>query len=324
MLGPTILAEDAPHFLRAAGVLPVILFFPANGLERIWLWPQIPKTARSLLVVGLILGSLLLTIRDYTAYGQNPELDFVFESAAARLARQINAEEPQTAVILDQRLWSSWPSISFLVTEPDRVQRFSNPHELQQPSSVPVVIYAWPYEPLDYVPEVLASASLISVDSGELIRGDQNTSPYTLFVRYKSEDYNERGLTGATFGDQLQLQRADVVKLEDGRLQIDVYWQADDSVENDLVVFIHVLSQDGLVGQDDAPLAQGRWSGEWWRSDLLIRERHIVSLDVPYDAARHEIFLGLYRVRDGQRLSVRDAAGGDIVGTSWPIGVEDE
>jgi 4-amino-4-deoxy-L-arabinose transferase-like glycosyltransferase len=33
MLLPTILAEDAPHMLRGAGILPVVLFFPALGLS---------------------------------------------------------------------------------------------------------------------------------------------------------------------------------------------------------------------------------------------------------------------------------------------------
>ncbi|MDW8069707.1 MAG: glycosyltransferase family 39 protein [Anaerolineae bacterium] len=32
---PTILAEDAPHFLRAVGMLPVLAFLPALGLEQI-------------------------------------------------------------------------------------------------------------------------------------------------------------------------------------------------------------------------------------------------------------------------------------------------
>ncbi|MBC7261251.1 MAG: glycosyltransferase family 39 protein, partial [Chloroflexi bacterium] len=33
MLVPTILAEDAPHFLRAVGVLPALFVFPAIGLD---------------------------------------------------------------------------------------------------------------------------------------------------------------------------------------------------------------------------------------------------------------------------------------------------
>ncbi len=319
MLGPTILAEDAPHFLRAAGVLPVILFFPSIGLEKIWRWPRLPQTVRVILVGGLILGSLLITIRDYTAYGRNPELDDVYEAAATRLAQQINDEGSQTAVFLDQRLWSSWPSISFLVTEPDQVQRYSNLEDLPQPASVPAAIYAWPYETLDFVPEVLASASQIAVDSGDLVPGVQDNPPYSLFVRYGSELLEQESPPVANFSDLLQLNRTEVVELEDGQLQVDVYWQADNEVEDDLVVFIHVFGNDGLIGQDDVPLAQGRWSGGWWRPDLQIRERHVVNLDAPFEASQHAIFLGLYRASDGQRLPVYDADSGESVGDNWLI-----
>jgi 4-amino-4-deoxy-L-arabinose transferase-like glycosyltransferase len=42
MLLPTILAEDTPHFLRAAGVLPGMVFFPAIGLALLWNWARLP------------------------------------------------------------------------------------------------------------------------------------------------------------------------------------------------------------------------------------------------------------------------------------------
>ncbi|MFQ5859052.1 MAG: ArnT family glycosyltransferase, partial [Anaerolineae bacterium] len=38
MLLPTLLAEDAPHFLRAVGVLPVLMLFPAIGLSTAGDW----------------------------------------------------------------------------------------------------------------------------------------------------------------------------------------------------------------------------------------------------------------------------------------------
>ena len=319
MLGPTILAKDAPHFLRAAGILPVIFFFPALGLEQIWEWPRLPKSVRAFLLVGLIMGSLFLTVRDYNAYGQEPELEYVFEAPAARLARQINAEDAQSAVFVDERIWSNWPSISFLVTNADHIQRFAHAADLQQPLPESATIYAWPYEPLDYIPTVFAAAPTILVESGDLIPGEGEIPPYTLFVRYKSSDLDQSELPGAVFGDRIQLQRADVVELEDGRLQVDVYWRADGKVETDLVVFIHVIDKDQLIGQDDTPLALGRWPGDWWRPDLLIGERHLLSLNEAYDPEKQEIYLGLYHMVDGQRLPVH-TDDGKFVGSTWQIG----
>ena len=42
---PTLLAEDAPHFLRAAGILPIVAFLPALGLD--WLAAKIQSVIRN-------------------------------------------------------------------------------------------------------------------------------------------------------------------------------------------------------------------------------------------------------------------------------------
>ncbi|MEM7335181.1 MAG: glycosyltransferase family 39 protein, partial [Chloroflexota bacterium] len=48
MLGPTILAEDTPHFLRAVGILPAIVYFPALGLMGIIGWGRCPELVEGL------------------------------------------------------------------------------------------------------------------------------------------------------------------------------------------------------------------------------------------------------------------------------------
>ncbi|MDX1415671.1 MAG: glycosyltransferase family 39 protein [Candidatus Promineifilaceae bacterium] len=319
MLAPTILADDAPHFLRAAGVLPAVLMFPAIGLDQIRRWPRLSRNAGMILVSGLMLGSLLWNIRDFNSYRLDPQLGNAYELAAARLAQEINDEGSNTTIFLDKRLWSSWPSISFLVTEPDRLSPYRSPDDLPQPVGGPVSVYAWPYETLDFVPEVFASAALVSIESGDQVPGVEDNPPYTLFVRYKTEEADERYSLDVNFGDHLQLYQAGVIPIEEDRLQVDLYWQAEETVGSDLVVFIHVLGAEGLIAQADAPLAQGRWSSQWWRPDLLIHERHILILDEPYDPMGHKIKLGVYGAQDGQRLPVRPSSADESVGTTWPI-----
>ncbi len=115
MLGPTVFAADAPHFLRAAGILPAIIFLPALGLDLIWLWPKLSQNVRAILVVGLLLGSLILTVRDYAAYGRDPQVANAFESVASSLAQQLNEEATETKLYLDGRLWRNWPSLPYLM-----------------------------------------------------------------------------------------------------------------------------------------------------------------------------------------------------------------
>jgi uncharacterized membrane protein len=320
MLGPTILAADAPHFLRAAGILPLLVYLPAIGLERIWLWSRVPGIVRSLLVGGLILGSLLLTIRDYVAYGRDPEVGYAFESAAAELARQLNEELTNTTLFLDEQFWSSWPSVSFLVADPKNVSRFLSPDSLPDKIVAPAAIYTWPYDPLDYIPGLMEPPAVISVTPGELARSDLNESPYSLYVRYGSEELP--AVTNeplAAFADLLLLQQTGVAELSDDWLQVDVYWQAETALDEELVVFVHVVGPEGLVGQDDNPPAEGRWPKDWWRAGQIIRDRHTISLDEPYDPTKHQILVGLYERSTGIRLPVSDVTTGEPLGSSWTI-----
>jgi 4-amino-4-deoxy-L-arabinose transferase-like glycosyltransferase len=41
MLGPTLLSTDTPHFLRAVGILPAAVIFPALGLA--WIWQKLER-----------------------------------------------------------------------------------------------------------------------------------------------------------------------------------------------------------------------------------------------------------------------------------------
>ncbi len=116
MLGPTILAEDAPHFLRAVGVLPGVVMLPAIGLSSLWTWANLPARLGQVLAVGLLLISLLLTINDYFFdYGTAPATAYWFETAARNLSEQINAEPAGKALFVDKRFWDGWPSVRFLL-----------------------------------------------------------------------------------------------------------------------------------------------------------------------------------------------------------------
>ena len=322
MLGPTLFSADAPHFLRAAGILPAIIYLPAIGLKQIWLWPRFSQTARSLLVGGLLLGSLLLTIRDYNAYGHDPEVANAFETVAADLAQQINGEAAEVNLFVDEEFWSDWPSFSFLVIDPKKMHLFS-PADLPKQITVPATIYAWPHDPLDYVPEVLAVPALISAVNSDLVHGELDESSYQLFVRYQSEEPpSNTSESVVEFTGGLSLQRTDVLELADDRLQVDVYWHSDMELDEELIVFVHVMGANGLLGQHDAPPAEGRWYNNWWRSGQIIRDRHTVSLDEPYDPKQHQILVGLYKASTGERLPLRDVNNGEILGTAWTISSE--
>ena len=111
---PTLLAEDAPHFLRGVGVLPVVVLLPALGLD--WLAAAIklqianrksqisrsanqpfairhsPFAIRSLFIVHcVILVGLSSTAWAYFGdYARNPMTGYWFERGAVALTGRVN------------------------------------------------------------------------------------------------------------------------------------------------------------------------------------------------------------------------------------------
>ncbi|MFQ5408140.1 MAG: ArnT family glycosyltransferase [Anaerolineales bacterium] len=91
---PSFLSKDAPHFLRASGILPVLFVWPALGLA--WSWKQIAvrygHAIASALVGGLLLLSIARTTKDYLIddYLDAPNVLAAFGGKDAALALQIN------------------------------------------------------------------------------------------------------------------------------------------------------------------------------------------------------------------------------------------
>ena len=92
MLLPTVLAEDAPHFLRASGCLPALFFVPAWGLDDLWRRLESRRWGR--FAPGLIAAILLLSaVGDVAVYRRHLASEAVyynFESGATQMALDIN------------------------------------------------------------------------------------------------------------------------------------------------------------------------------------------------------------------------------------------
>jgi 4-amino-4-deoxy-L-arabinose transferase-like glycosyltransferase len=322
MLGVTILAEDAPHFLRAAGILPAVLFLPALGLAWLWQWPRLPQRVRGGLVSVLVAGSLLLTVRDYVNYSQQPDTALLFEAAATELAGHLNEESGATAVYLDRWFWDEpsqkgWPSIPFLA-DLDKVT-FYRPENSLPPAATghPISLYVWPFGNLEFVPQLLADAAMVTVANGRLARGDLEPEPYPLYVRYASGTVPSAGIT-VNLGQMFLLQSWAVTQLDDQTVQIDLIWQ---KITDDLpnqIAFLHVLGPAGLVTQADAPPGGGYWFPHWWQKDQLVHEQRILTLPEPFDPAKHTIRVGLYDPVTLDRLPII-GENGTILGDGWQL-----
>ena len=339
MLGPTILAEDTPHFLRVVGILPAALLLPALGLSKLRDWPKLPRVLqqkwpaarqrvwRDGLVVVLCAATLLVTVRDYFYdYATRPQTSFYFETAARNLAEQVNVAA-QTApagvgLYLDQRFWNgSWPAVNFLVDPAAAVTAYDPAGGLPCAPAcpLPLTIFAWPYTTLDFVPQAIPVPAEVWVSAGPLAQGDLEPEPYPFFVQYQAVGISPDDRLQANFANQLHLTSAQTSLAAPDRLLVDLVWTTPAGVAQPLVVFVHVLDPAGnFIGQSDAPPAQGYWANTWWQPGLWLHDRHEIELTQPFDASQHTILVGLYESNTHRRLPVTDPSGVPV-GDSWPL-----
>ncbi len=320
MLGVTILAEDAPHFLRAAGILPAALFIPALGLYWLWAWPKLPPLARQIGVLVLLVLSLGLTVRDYAAYGRDPQTALLFEAAAVEMAAQLNKEKVGTAVYLDHWFWDEttqkgWPSIPFLA-DLDGVTFFRP--EFGLPPATPgqsVSLYTWQFGDLSFVPRQIISPALVSLHTGQPARGDLEAVAYPLYVRYQARPLPSSPADlwpeAVNFDNQLWLRRGSAIFHDPQTVQIDLYWEGKTAVSPHLTAFVQLVGPDGVLAQLDAPPGGSDgpvrpWQADWWRPGLVLHEQRMLHLPQPYDPARQRLIVGLYDPVTAVRLPVLD------------------
>ena len=310
MLGPTILAEDAPHFLRAAGVLPGAVFFPAIGLALLWEWARLPTLVRRAAVILLVGSSVMLTVHDYADYAQQPDVGYLFESATTELA--YHAAEDAGAgwdVYLDRRFPDGWPSVRFLLHDQD-VLLFS-PEDGLPPPDGKSTVYVWPYEPLDVAGRVSPPA-LVEVAPGPLARGDLEPEPFSLYSRYAiSPRTGEVTRLGNFDGLAALMDDTTAGLTASDTLSIGLRWEALSTPwpVPSPTVFIHIIGPEGTLAQYDGPLGRGLWPSAGWQPGITVGERHVLSMNRPYDSDTDSVQVGLYWPDTGARLPVLDARG---------------
>jgi len=93
-------------------------------------------------------------------------------------------------------------------------------------------------------------------------------------------------------------------------LNLTLYWQATDTPSQDYTVFVHLLDESGMLrGQGDGPPVDGDYPTSFWEAGEVIRDKHRLDVDADAPPGSYRLAVGLYRLADGTRLAVWDAAG---------------
>jgi len=310
MLVPTILAEDAPHFLRAVGIQPVVFVLPALGLDAAWRWFE----ARNRAEVGACLAGLILTIGAastavayFGPYAHAETAYYHFEGGARELAERINAflDVPgsQRRAYISQRLWRDWPSLRFLVPAGSPVQVIAPDAPPQAPASE-VLLAVWPFEAYRPALQVLPPGSRLEVAADLQERGDLDRQARGLALVFSATARPPAQPALATLEHGIRLVEAQVDEVNPARLRVRLLWEASDALPVDYTAFVHVVRGGTMLGQHDGPPAGGTLPTSCWRPGDQVVDVHQVDLSVPYNPESDRVVVGLYDPATVTRLHV--------------------
>ena len=327
---PTLLAEDAPHFLRGAGVLPTAALLPALGLRWLSAWvadltgpmrhalsgrAQRGRALLSALPLLLWAVGLTGTVYDYFVRYQAAPLTFHwFEGGPVDLAGQINglrgqgwdgsrmltAETSLADVYIDPDLWAEWTAVPYLLPE-SAVSML--PIDTPVSTSRRSVFVTWPYrnwgtDILPYLPH----PSYIQVLSGPAAQGDLDPEPFTIATLIQTEPRPAVPDPTAHFEQGITL-RAALVRAESTGATVKLWWETRAPITKDFTVFVHYQRDGVRIAQHDGPPGYGHLPTTTWQIGDLILDQHPVTNMTP-DPDRDTLRIGLYDPATGQGLGV--------------------
>ncbi len=344
MLLPTALAEDAPHFLRASGVLPVLMLLPAFGLDVAWeaLRARRLGALGSLAVAAVLIYGAADGLWAYWQHLHSPALYYNMEAGATALAADVNAfvgtgwqgegltawraapaSSGTTRAYVAPRLWRDWSSLRYLSGEAEAQGLLTT----DAPSPVlanaeDVALYLWPFEDNSAAYAALPRDRLIVAEEGALERGDLEAEARLLYVRIQSVPLSDlpAGVdVAARWEEGIELVRYELVPLDDGRLAVDLYWRASQRMGRGYTVFVHLLEDGILLTQHDGPAAGGYYGTERWRPGDVVRDRHVLAPSGPLAGRDFQVRVGLYWWETMEHLSPLDVDGAPTQETSQTL-----
>ncbi len=329
-LGPGMLTQPAPHFVRTAGTLVTTFVFP--GLAARWIEKRLGSKGRVGLAAALVLLAIAdfsLTFRDYSY--RWPDLDDVRDfrhAGLADVARYLD-RVPETTPIaactpfLNEQhfFWrTDRQALPYLLNRRDLNVGWYNCLEAQlflRGGRASRYLFGTsgdfaPFVPPEWIEQAQTVATFHDDRLVRLEVANQLESWLTQLARPSGHSL--------TFGETMTFLGYQVEQdtpAPGGTLDVLTAWQVLATPPNNLAIFLHLLDSDGnLVAQSDTLAALS----DTFRPEDVFVQQHTVALAPDVPVGDYRLATGLY-VRGGERLPL-DSGEGDslILGT---VGIHD-
>jgi hypothetical protein len=329
MLLPTLLAEDAPHFLRAVGVLPNVILLPALGLY--WLQDRIAKFICSkyrekyrpaflqLLSISvpwlIILSGGLLSSYDYfVEFAQSTNTYHWFETGPVEIAQTINSLSGQgwdgrtiqwqdtnsRNICIDPVLWDSWKAMEFLI--PSNSICFL---PVKNPPSEPGTVFVmWPYDNWrEKFGTNFPHPSYYYLIQGPLAQGDLDPDPFISSLFLYTEPLPPLPTVVAQFENGMQLHAA-LVETQKDNIMVKLWWTITHVQSSPSTVFVHYVRDDDIrIAQNDGQPGDDELPTTFWIPGDVIMDIHLLS-DVVPDIKVDKLRIGLYDSHTGESIPI--------------------
>jgi len=110
-----------------------------------------------------------------------------------------------------------------------------------------------------------------------------------------------------------------------GVLELTLYWQAREEIEESYIVFTHLLDGEGNIqGQQDGIPTEGMYPTSSWLAGQVVDDKHRIPTAATAPAGSYRIAVGMYQLDSLERLEAVDAEGNPLLEGQIVLGTQVE
>jgi hypothetical protein len=329
MLLPTLLAEDAPSFSRAIGILPAVYMPPALALltisRRISTWGLKPPTKLILeiaVIVTVVLVSGAWTVYDYfVVFARNPNMAYDYDQDKVDAAQYIRKAVAEGHRVYLSPFLASHSTVRVLTADLtlasfDGHQGLVLPPADGERKAIYVFMAAWEPESATAFGRELGDLAspktmndtwgrpLVTVYEIDAANLPESTDP---IAALKELGYQPRPVGDGLFADRIELLGYVLDRpLSPGQtVAFTLFWRTRQRVPYNYTVFVHVVdTADQRWGQHDKPPLGGSYPTNVWRVNEVIVDHYELAIDPNPPSGSLRILVGLYIPQTGARAAL--------------------